>query len=331
MYGAAGHTGRFVVKELLRRGLTPVAVSRGGATPVGSPEDPSRVALRSASVDDPAALDRVFADVAAVINCAGPFLDTADQVVSAALRRGIHYLDLTAEQLSAQRTLETWDAPARDAGVMILPAMGFYGGLSDLLVTAAKGDWASLDEVRIGIALDRWHPTRGTRRTSLRNTAPRLIVADGRLVPLPHPAPETSWDFAEPFGRLEVTELAFSEVMLIARHLHTAQLHTYLNRAALRDVRGPESPEPRAADESGRSSQIFLVEVIVRKGGNTRRARARGRDIYAFTAPLVCEAVERILDGRVTASGACAPGAVFDAESYLRALTPRVLTLGLET
>jgi hypothetical protein len=63
--------------------------------------------------------------------------------------------------------------------VALVPAMAFYGGLDDLLRTAAAGDWAAPEEVRLAVALDSWHPTRGTRRTGERNTAPRLAWTDG--------------------------------------------------------------------------------------------------------------------------------------------------------
>ena len=53
---------------------------------------------------------------------------------------------------------------------------------------------------------------------------------------------------------------------------------------------------------------------------------ARGRDIYAVTAPLVCEAVERLLDGGIRRTGAAAPGELFDAASLLQALAPEHLT-----
>jgi hypothetical protein len=65
------------------------------------------------------------------------------------------------------------------------------------------------------------------------------------------------------------------------------------------------------------------------KGSRTRRAIAQGRDIYAFTAPLVVEAVDRILDGRTRGTGALAPGETFDATDFLRALTPEYLTFEL--
>jgi short subunit dehydrogenase-like uncharacterized protein len=330
VFGATGHTGRFVVAELLRRRIVPVAVAR----------DPAKLAaleladrggqIRVASIDDSGSLDRAFDDVAAVINCAGPFLDTADAVAAAALRAGAHYLDVTAEQPSARATLEKFDAAAREAGVIVIPAMGFYGGLGDLLATAAVGSWGLADEIRIAIALDSWHPTHGTRQTGARNTAPRMVVVDGHLAPLPQPAPETTWDFPEPFGSEDVMELPFSEVVQITRHLHTTELHTYLSKEPLRDVLDPTTPPPKAADAMGRSAQIFLIEVIAAKDGTTRRARARGRDIYAFTAPLVCEAAQRILDGKTAqSSGAQAPGAIFDSRGYLRALTHELAELEL--
>lgn len=319
VFGAAGHTGRFVIDELSRRGLTPVAVGRRAealeaAFPGGEAE------IRPASVDDPAALDRAFAGAAAVINCAGPFLDTAEAVASAALRAGAHYLDVSAEQPSAQAVFDRFDAPFRAADLVALPAMAFYGGFADLLVTAAMGDWTQAAEVRIGIGIDRWWPTEGTRVTGARNTAPRQVIADGRLAPLASPAPRTDWTFPKPLGRQAMVAVPFSEVVVVARHLKVGRLDTFLSETALNDVRDSATPPPAAVDDRGLSAQRFVVEAVVRRGGETRTAAAVGRDIYGFTAPLVCEAVARLLAGGVEAAGAVAPGQVFDAADFLRAL-----------
>ena len=322
VFGATGHTGRFVVEELRRRGFAPVAVARDGAKLAASGFSGSGVETRLAAIDDPASLDAALAGAAAVINCAGPFLDTADAVAGAALRARCHYLDVAAEQASALAIFTKFDAAARQSGLLFMPAMGFYGGLADLLATAAMGDWRSADEIQIGIALDSWHPTAGTRLTGKRNTARRMIVAAGRLAPLPEPAAETAWDFSPPFGRQDMIELPFSEVVLIARHLRIAELHTWLNRAPIRDLLDPGTPPPEAVDETGRSGQIFQVEVRARKNGRGRRAIVQGRDIYAFTAPLVGEAVQQILDGDARGSGVQAPGAIFDAPGFLRAIAP---------
>lgn len=324
VFGAAGHTGRFVVAELVRRGITPIAVVRD---PAKASEFAERgIEVRCASAGDPDALDRALEGPAAVINCAGPFLDTAEAVASAALRAGIHYLDVTAEQPSAQAVYDKFDHAAKEAGVLVIPAMGFYGGFADLLVAAAMGEWDSADEIKVGIALDSWHPTQGTRITGEKNTARRMIVADGWLTPVPQPAAEMDWVFPGPFARQEVVELPFSEIVVIARHARSAEIRTYLSRNALREVRDAATSAPQPADETGRSAQVFLIDAVVRKGGQVRRLAAQGRDIYAFSAPLICEAVQRILDGRARGRGAQAPGAAFDARDFLNALAPEHLS-----
>jgi NAD(P)-dependent dehydrogenase (short-subunit alcohol dehydrogenase family) len=327
--GAAGHTGRFVVAELLRRGFTAVAIGRDATKLAQAGLQKNGVEIRTASVDDPASLDHALAGSAAVINCAGPFMDTAEAVVAAALRARIHYLDVSAEQPSTQAVFDSFGAAAKQAGVVVIPAMGFYGGFADLLATAAMGDWDAADELRLGIALDSWQPTLGTRVTGQRNTARRQIIEGGQRVPLPLPAGQSSWDFAAPFGRQDVTEVPFSEVPVIARHLRVASLRTHLNNTPLRDLRDASTPPPTAADASGRSAQEFLVEAVVRKGSQTRRAIGRGRDIYGFTAPLVIQAVAWILDGRARVSGAVAPGEAFEAAAFLDALAPEPLSFEL--
>jgi hypothetical protein len=328
VYGAAGHTGRFVVAELERRGFVPVAVARDEAKLAVAGFDARGVETRTASIDNPASLDRVLADVAAVVNCAGPFLDTAEPVAAAAVRLGIHYLDVTAEQPSVQATFARFDDAARESGIVVIPAMGFYGGLADLLVTAAAFDWERVDEIRIVVALDSWQPTLGTRITGYRNTARRLMVVDGQLQPIPQPPAELVLELPEPFGRQHVVELSFSEIAVITRHLRMGDLHSYINQVPLRDLRDPTTPPPRI-DQSGRSPQTFLLEALVRRGAQARRAIIRGRDIYASTAPLVCEAVERILSGFAKRTGAAAPGEAFDARDFLSALSPQELTLEL--
>ena len=325
--GASGHTGRFVVAELLRRGFTPRAIGRDARRLAAAGFEQRGVPVARADLDDAASLDGALSGASAVINCAGPFLDTAHAVASAALRARIHYLDVTAEQPSALATFEGFDAAARDAGVVVLPAMGFYGGLADLMATAVVGSWPEADEIEIGTALDSWHPTAGTRMTGQRNTAQRLVVADGRLVPLPQPAPTRSWAFPAPLGEQDMVALPFSEVVVIARHLRTRELHHYLNQAPLRELRDATTPAPKATDASGRSDQRFALHVKARRGSDMREALVLGRDIYAVTAPLACEAVQRILAGDRHAGGAFAAGELFDARSFLQALAPEHLIL----
>ncbi len=326
VFGAAGHTGRFVVAELLRRGIAPIVIARSSAALAAANFPEHNILHRQASVEDIQSLDKALNGAQAVINCAGPFLETADAVASAALRAGIHYLDVTAEQPSARLMLEKYDAPARQAGIAIIPSVSFYGGFADLLVTAALNDWDRADSIDVMIGLDSWHPTRGTRITGEKNTAQRMVVADGKLVPVSSPRAEKDWEFGAPLGSQVMVEVPFSEIVLIARHVKTAELHTWLNRLALDDIHNAATPLPQPADETGRSPQRFIVEVVVTLDNKARRIIARGRDIYAFSATLVCEVTERLLKGKFHVAGAQPPGAILNAREILSALTPDHLT-----
>lgn len=303
--GAAGHTGKFVVAELARRGVPTIAIAR-----------------KDADVHDPASLDRALAGAGAIINVAGPFLDTAAPVIDAALRSGIHYLDVTAEQPSARSTFERYDDAARSRGIAILPAAGFYGGLGDLLATAAIADWTAVDDLTIFIALDSWLPTEGTRKTGARNTTPRVVLSAGSLRQLQQPRTQ-DWEFPPPFGKQEVVEVPLSETILIARHLPAAEMRNFINVTPLNDLKNPSTPPPTADDERGRSSQVFAIEAVARRNGESRRVAAHGRDIYAITAPLVVEAAQRLLkEGRASRAGCFALGERFDAADFLLSLAP---------
>jgi len=320
VYGAAGHTGRFVVDELLRRGLTPVLAGRNAARLADLPEryaDLDRVVF---DLDDAELSRRACEGVGAVANTAGPFLDTALPLARAAVAAGAHYLDVTAEQGAVQDLYRELDAPARVAGVAVVPAMAFYGGLADLMVTAALDGESDVDEVEVSIGLDRWWPTAGTRVTGARNTATRLVIRDGVLAPLESPAPTGSWSFPAPLGDQAIVQLPFSEVITIDRHLGVGELRSYLTTASLEDLRDTATPPPTAVQEDGSSAQRFVVDVVVRRGSDTRRLTASGHDIYAVTAPILVEGVVRLLDGRHRGPGAVAPGQVFDAADVLAAL-----------
>lgn len=328
VYGAYGHTGRFVVDELLRRGLVPVLAGRSpGKLEAYAVEHPG-LETRVADLGHPRSLDQLVEGAAAVVNCAGPFLDTAVPLARAAVAAGAHYLDVTAEQASVQAVYVAVGEAAKEASVGVVPAMAFYGGLADLLTTAAIEGWERADEVTVAIALDRWWPTAGTRTTGRRNTASRLVVSDGRLVPLPEPPPTATWDFPEPFGNQPVTAMPFSEVVTIASHLRVGELRSYLNTAPLADLHDPNTPPPSAADASGRSAQRFAVDIVVRSGAEVQRITASGRDIYAVTAPIVVEGALRLISGQALRFGAGPPGEIFDAGDVLRSLARDVSVIG---
>ncbi len=321
VYGASGHTGRFVLAELRRRDLPVIAIGRSAARL--APLDAN--ATRVAAFEDTDALDRALAGATVVINCAGSFLDTARPIIEASLRQGASYLDVTAEQQSARDTFDHYDEAARRAGVKIVPAAGFFGGLADLLARAATRGWRTVDCVRVGVALDGWHPTQGTRSTGQRNQVPRVILSDGALVTFEQPMSPDMWDFPAPFHRQEVATIPLSEIITIARDRRVANVSSVMNLLPLSELRDPQTPEPIATDALGRSSQKFAVDIVVEGDGARHRATATGQDIYAVTAPIVVEAAEHIFRNQTPPSscGTFALGELFEPQAFLRAVAAR--------
>ncbi|WP_445524444.1 saccharopine dehydrogenase family protein [Streptomyces cyslabdanicus] len=328
VFGAYGHTGRFVVARLRERGFVPVLSGRD-ADKLRILASESGLDARPASVDDPASLDRALADASAVINCAGPFATTAVPVIEAALRTGIPYVDVAAEIEANTDTFTRFADRARAAGVVVVPAMAFYGGLGDLLATAAMGDWTAADEAHIAYGLSSWHPTAGTRTAGAvsrqRRGGGRIVYTNGRLESRHDDPPTLQWPFPGPMGpRAVIGEFTMADVVTIPSHLSIPEVRTYMTVEAARDVASPDTPAPAAVDAHGRSAQTFLVDVVVRSGDTERRATARGRDIYAVTAPLAVEAVDRILTGRTRTTGVASAGKIFDAPDFLRTLSPHI-------
>jgi short subunit dehydrogenase-like uncharacterized protein len=331
VYGAYGHTGRFVVSELRKRGWTPVLSGRDARKLEALATEYPGLQARPASVDEPAALDRALKGAAAVINCAGPFASTAGPVIEAALRARVPYLDVAAEVEANIDTFALYADRAREAGVVVVHAMAFYGGLGDLLATAAMGDWASADDISIAYGLDSWLPTAGTlvagQVSRQRRDGRRVVFANGKIAYATGTAPVVEWEFPAPVGRQQaVSEFTMADTVTISRHIEVPEIRSYMTLAAVKDLIDPSAKAPTASDGSGRSSQTFVVEVIARKGGEERRAIASGRDIYAFTAPLVVEALARVVGGQVKTPGVLTAGQAFDARDFLASLCPENLS-----
>ena len=324
VYGAYGHTGRFVVTELLRRGLVPVLSGRNGSALEGMAAELGLDARR-ADVTDAEAVDEAMREVAAVVNCAGPFAHTTGPLLDAAHRRRVPYVDVAAEIEANEDTFTRTRERAGAEDEIVVPAMAFFGGLGDLLATAAMGDWADADEVHVAYGLSSWHPTPGTRAAGTvsreRRDGRHVTFRDGSLQYGEDESQQTTWPFPEPLGVRQVrSKFSMADIVTIPKHLRVRDVDCYMTVEAVAELSSAATPAPVPVDDDGRSEQTFVVDVVVRRGAEQRRASASGQDIYAITGPLAAEAVDRILSGRTRTTGVASAGAMFDPASFLDAL-----------
>ncbi|HBO43373.1 MAG TPA: hypothetical protein DD670_05465 [Planctomycetaceae bacterium] len=328
LYGANGYTGRRIAEEAVRRGRPPVVAGR----------DPAKTADVAASLgcesrvfalDDPAAVRRQLAGVAAVLHCAGPFSATAEPMIEACLASGVHYLDITGE-IDVIEHSASQDARARAAGVALLPAVGFDVVPSDCL--AAMLHRRLPDAIKLELAFAGTGTiSRGTARTMLENLPQGgRVRIDGRItkVPLAWKSKEISFRaglrtaVTIPWGDVasawHSTGVPNIEVYLAMDRRHIAWLRRLRPAASL--LRLPW-PEP-------------LVERVLRRfvlGGDNpsqhaergsfwgRMENAEGRSVeatletldgYSLTVETALACLDRVLAGDV-APGFATPSKAF--------------------
>lgn len=319
VYGATGYAGRLVVAELVQRGITPIAIARNSKDLAAANFSGAEVLRRrQAFIEDARSLEWAIDAADAVINCAGPFVDTAFAVASAAIRTGIHYLDLCAEQSVTRQLMAKMATPARKAGIAVLPSVAFFGGLADLLISVALEDWEAADLIEIHIALDNWSPT-DAMLASLRHL--RTFQHGAGQMDAENIDADTGsrfWDFQYPFGRRKIIEVPVSATALITRHIRVDAIRSYMSCDSL-ETQVAKTPEGWP-DSS--PTQNFAIEVAMFRGSERRRAVALGNNIYTLSAALICATVRDLLEGRFIHPGVHAPSEIFNARELLRALQP---------
>jgi NAD(P)-dependent dehydrogenase (short-subunit alcohol dehydrogenase family) len=323
VYGATGHTGRMVAEALHSRGWT-LTLSGRRRPALESMATALDATVRPASIESPTELDQAINGCSILINCAGPFRDTAPPLIAAALRQQIPYLDVAAEIETILDTMQNWDTPAREAGALVIPAVGFYGGLGALVAAEAVGAWDEADRIVLSYGLNEWIPTAGTLVAGAvsreRRNGGRPIFIEGALAYTSEPAPIVEWDFPAPIGRQPaVSELTMADTVTIARQVRVQEIVSYMPEKAIADLDGG-TVRPSGDAKVQPSHQRFVLQATAFRGEMVRSCTVRGGDIYAITAPLVAEAAEFAI--RSTSGGIRVAAELGAPGELLRTLIP---------
>jgi short subunit dehydrogenase-like uncharacterized protein len=346
IYGANGFTGELAAREAARRGLRPVLAGRNAET-IGALARELGLDHRAFPLDDPAAIAAALAGppkIAAVLHCAGPFVRTSAPMVRACLAAGAHYLDITGEIAVFEKVLAQGEA-ARQAGVALLPGVGFDVVPSDCLAAQLAAALPGATELTLAFYTDRGTISRGTLKTMIESLpATGAVRRDGRIVPVP-----VAWDAREidfgrggrrwamtiPWGDVSTAyhstgipnirvysgtpPRAIRRLRRIAPLLPLAgwpPLKRFLQRQVERRVTGP-TPEVRS------TARVYLWGEAKDAAGRSVTARLETPEAYAFTAVSAVEAAHRAAGGRVQ-PGAWTPSRAF-GKSFVTELPGAVL------
>jgi short subunit dehydrogenase-like uncharacterized protein len=181
IYGASGRMGGLISRLAAAAGQPHVAAGRDLET-VLAHADRLLLPHRVFSLDHLDKVERALADIAVVLNAAGPFGETAPRLAEACLRTRTHYLDLAGEvpEIEAMRQL---DRRGREAGVMLMPGVGFAVVPSDALAARLKRRLPAATHLRVACEIE-GRMSGASWLSLLRDLRrPGVRRVDGELVP----------------------------------------------------------------------------------------------------------------------------------------------------
>jgi short subunit dehydrogenase-like uncharacterized protein len=274
---------------------------------------------RVATIDAPTSLASALAGASVVLHCAGPFAHTWRAMSDACLRTRAHYLDITGE-IAVFEGLARRDAEAHEAGIMLLPGVGFDVVPSDCL--AAHLARRLPNAVHLSLAFrSLGGASRGTLFTMVANLgSPGAVRRDGKIIAVPPAWRTRSIDFGD--GKLrDATTIPWGDVSTAFYSTGIPNVDVYmsmrpaLRRAAIASrwlgpllrsdiVRGilaarvrRGSPGP-SEQERERGASLLWGEAVA-ANGQRAEARLRGASGYVLTAQTAVHLAAKALNGQI--------------------------------
>ena len=164
IYGATGYTGKLILEQAHKQGLSLVMAGRN--------EDKLKELKAQYGYDyecfDVSSRQHIaelFKDVDVLLNCAGPFSQTAKPLMSACLHSKTHYLDITGE-IAVFEHGKLLNKSATEAGILICPGVGFDVVPTDCLAKGIKERLPTIDSLWLGFS-SRSGMSPGTAKTAV--------------------------------------------------------------------------------------------------------------------------------------------------------------------
>lgn len=295
IYGAAGYIGRMAAAQAQALGLRPILAGR---------DEAALAALASGlglphcvfALNDSPAIQQGLSDVALVLNCAGPFMHTAEPLMRAAIRAGVHYLDVAAE-LDSYRLTEALHAEAVHAGVMLLPGSGGSVAMLGCLAQHALKRLPKPHKISIALHVS-GSMSRGSAISASQNlTTECLARVDGALRPQ-DPGNIQPFDFGK--GPVDCFPVTLPDLLTLWRATQVPNIETFVHVSGDAFPSGDLSALPDGPTAEERDANRYQASVVVTdEDGTTARALLDTVNGYTFTPLAATEAARRVLAGEV--------------------------------
>lgn len=294
IYGAAGYTGRMAAAYAKAAGLRLVVAGRDRA-PLADLASVLDVEYRVFALDDDEAIIEGLAGIAVLLNCAGPFLRTAEPLMKACIERGVHYLDIAAE-LDSYRLAEDLDAQARMAGVMLLPGSGGSVAMLGCLTQHAIKRVPEPQSISIALHVS-GTMSRGSALSAAENMTDCLARVSGQLVPR-SPGDTRNFDFGR--GAVSCFPVTLPDLLTIWKDTQVPNIATFVHVSGGAFPEGDLATLAEGPSVEQREQNRYQVAVeVIGRDGKIARAVLDTVNGYTFTPMAAAMAARRVLDGDV--------------------------------
>ncbi len=150
LYGANGYTGVIIAKLAKSYGLQPILAGRTEAN-IKPLAESLQLPYEIVDLNNADQLRKVLSTVKVVLHCAGPFADTAKQMIDACIETGAHYTDINGD-ISVFEFLKTYDAVAKEKNIMVMPGVGFDVVPTDCLALHLKNKMPTATNLKLAFA-----------------------------------------------------------------------------------------------------------------------------------------------------------------------------------
>jgi len=348
--GGAGAIGRIIVRDLFesnRKNEILVADYDGEAAHnLGRSYRSRRVSHAFGDARDPANLASLLARYSVVINCTRHQFNL--NVMQAALRAGLHYIDLGGLFLWTRRQLRLKE-PFAAAGLSAVLGIGCAPGLTNIMAATAASRLERVESIRIRVGSIDFNARDGdfafpySAQTIIEElTLPPWKWSGGRFV---QSEPRSGWewiDFGTPVGRISVVMTRHSEIATLPlrfkkKGLRYADFKVGFDRGFVQEImkrfRAGWSVRDFEALPASRSApnDYEITRVIVRGGKHTvvMECHARSKANWHASAgdiDTACPAsivAQMIAQGTIRKPGVWAPEDIVPAERLFEECTKR--------
>lgn len=316
LYGANGYTGTLIAKMSKSFGLKPILAGRR-AEVLKPLAESIGAAYKVFDLRDTNKLEDALKEVSLVLHAAGPFKFTAKPMIEACIRTKTHYIDITGE-IQVYELAKQFDKSAREAGIMIMPGVGFDVVPTDCMALFLKEKMTDANDLKLAFASLGGRLSHGTATTMALGAGEKSSVRlDGKITPVPLGHKGMWVDFG--LKKLFVMTIPWGDISTAYTTTGIPNIETYtgvspktfkmlkyqglfnwLLRTSFmrnRELAKIKSRPAGPSDEQRGKSKALVFGEVSNHAGKKMQARIIGPDGYTITAEASLIIAKKILEG----------------------------------